>query len=81
MSYNARCWMQQAVALAVVIIFLSACAGVGFEPGGPCPPVVGYSRAEQVQVAKEVAALPEGAQVSEWLVDYAVLRDQARVCR
>jgi hypothetical protein len=42
--------------------------------------VVGYSQAEQARVAAEVAALPEGVAIAEWLADYAVLRDQARVC-
>lgn len=45
-----------------------------------CPPVVAYSPAEQARVAEEVAALPEGTLIPGWLADYAVLRDQARVC-
>jgi len=49
-------------------------------PPGVCPPVVAYSRAEQAQVAEEVAALPEGAVITEWLADYAVLREQAWAC-
>jgi hypothetical protein len=42
--------------------------------------VVEYSRAEQALVAEEVAALPGGALIVEWLADYAVLREQARAC-
>jgi len=42
--------------------------------------VVAYSQAEQMRVAEEVAALPEGALIVGWLADYAVLRDQARAC-
>ena len=42
--------------------------------------MVEYSRVEQARVAEEVAALPEGAVIAEWLADYAVLRDQARAC-
>jgi hypothetical protein len=64
------------------MIFLTGCAGAGFErAGGVCPPVVDYSRAEQAQVADELAALPEGAVIGEWLADYAVLREQARACQ
>ena len=56
--------------------------GVGFDGSyGACPPVVEYTRAEQLRMAEELAALPEGALISEWLADYAVLRDQARACR
>ena len=63
------------------MILLSGCEGVGFDARpGACPSVVGYSRAEQARVAEEVAALPIGAQIPEWLADYAVLRDQARAC-
>jgi hypothetical protein len=39
------------------------------------------SRAEQVRVAEEIAALPEGARIVSWLADYAVLRAQVRKCR
>jgi hypothetical protein len=42
--------------------------------------VVEYSRAEQARVAEEVAVLPKGAVIAEWLADYAVLRAQARAC-
>jgi len=31
-------------------------------------------------VADELAALPEGTVIAEWLADYAVLRDQAQAC-
>jgi len=43
--------------------------------------VVAYSKAEQLRLADEVAALPEGALIVGWLADYAVLRDQVRTCR
>ena len=82
MSYNARCWTQQAAALAAAMIFLNGCAGVGSDGRhSACPLVVEYSEAEQARVAAEVAALPEGAVIVSWLADYAVLRDQARACR
>ncbi|RFU12913.1 hypothetical protein DZD18_09470 [Rhodobacteraceae bacterium W635] len=42
--------------------------------------LVAYTPAEQARVADEVAALPEGAAIMEWLADYAVMREQARVC-
>jgi hypothetical protein len=62
-------------------LFLSGCAGVGFEPpASACPPLVDYSPAEQARMADEVAALPDGAMIVEWLADYAVLRDQMRAC-
>ena len=63
------------------MIFLTGCARVGSERlPSPCPPVVEYSRAEQAQLMDEITALPEGATITEWLADYAVLRDQARAC-
>ena len=81
MPSTARCWPPPAAALAAATIFLTACAGAGFEgPHGVCPTVVDYSRAEQARVASEVAALPESALITEWLADYAVLRQQVRVC-
>ena len=82
MPFNIRCWRQPHGALAAAMIFLTGCAGVSSDTvPSACPPVVEYSRAEQVRVADELAALPEGAAIAEWLADYAVLRDQARACR
>jgi len=43
--------------------------------------VVEYTAAEQATAADEVEVLPEGAVIIRMLSDYAVLRDQARVCR
>jgi len=81
MPSTARCWTPPPAALATATIFLTACAGVTSDtPPGACPPVVDYTRAEQLRVAEEVAALPEGALIVGWLADYAVLRDQARAC-
>lgn len=81
MPFIARCWTRPRAALAVVTILLGGCEGVGSDaPHGVCLPVVEYSRAEQARVADELAVLPEGAMISEWLPDYAVLRDQARAC-
>ena len=51
------------------------------EAASVCPPVVEYSWAEQVRVAEEVAALPEGAQIVDRMADYAVLRAQGRAFR
>jgi hypothetical protein len=42
--------------------------------------VVEYSPAEQTRVADEVAALPERSAVEEMLIDYSVMRDQAKAC-
>ena len=82
MSYNARCWTQQATALAAAMIFLTGCEGVGSDTQQyACPPVVDYNRAEQARITMELAAMPEGALIVDWLSDYFVLRDQARACR
>ena len=81
MPFTARCWTPPRAALAAATIFLTACAGVSSDARpSACPPVVGYSQAEQARVAEEVAALPEEALIPDWLADYAVLRDQARAC-
>jgi len=42
--------------------------------------VVEYSRALQIQAAEELALLPAGSAIAEMLSDYAVMREQARVC-
>ena len=64
------------------MLWLSACGMGGSDRGeqGACPPVVGYTAAEQARAAGELEALPEGAVVVRMLSDYAVLRDQVRAC-
>jgi hypothetical protein len=42
--------------------------------------VVDYGREFQARAAEELALLPEGSAVVAMLADYAVMRQQARVC-
>lgn len=63
------------------MLWLTGCAMGGSDARAPCPPVVEYTAANQARAADEVKALPEGAVIVQMLIDYAVLRDQARVCR
>ena len=42
--------------------------------------MIEYSRAEQMQLADERAALPERARILKWVADDAALREQARAC-
>ena len=63
------------------MLWLTGCAMGGSDTRAPCPPVVDYTAAEQARAADEVEGLPEGAVIVRMLGDYAVLRDQARVCR
>lgn len=50
------------------------------DPPALCPPVVLHTRAEQAEVAGELSILPVGSLIADWLVDYVVMRDQARAC-
>ena len=81
MKSNAKCWTPPAAAPLIAMLWLTACAMAGSESKAPCPPVVEYTTADQARAADEVDALPDGALVAQLLSDYAVLRDQARVCR
>ena len=45
-----------------------------------CPPVVEYSREFQARAAAEMTLLLEGSAIEELLSDFAVMREQARVC-
>ena len=82
MPFKDRCLRWQLAVLAIATSWLSGCATAGSEwvGQGACPPVVEYSRAEQVGVAEEVAELPEGMLIIGWLADYAVMREQVRSC-
>lgn len=46
-----------------------------------CPPVVEYPAEFQARAAAEVEALPPGVAVETMLIDYHVLRQQARACQ
>jgi hypothetical protein len=68
-------------ALLIVTHWLSACATGGSDIRVPCPPIVGYTTAEQARAADEVEELPEGAVIVRMLGDFAALGDQAGACR
>ena len=81
MKFNAECLKPRLAALAIVTSLLSACATVSSERAlGVCPPVVEYDAELQARAAVELQALPEGSMIVEMLSDYAVIREQARVC-
>jgi len=81
MKSSAECSKPRLAALMVVTSLLSACATVSSEwVVGVCPPVVEYNAGFQAKAAEEVQALPEGSAIVEMLSDYAVMREQARVC-
>ena len=46
-----------------------------------CPAVVEYSREFQARAAEELELLPYGSAVVEMMGDYAVLREQVRLCQ
>ncbi len=53
---------------AAAMILLSGRAGASSDGGaGACPPLMEYTLAEQARVAEEIATLPEGAVIAEWL--------------
>ena len=82
MMCNVGCWRLRLAALAIATSWLTGCATAGFEADGlaACPPVVEYSREFQARAAEELALLPDGSALVEMMGDYAVMREQVRVC-
>lgn len=82
MKLNAECWRRRLAVLVIATSWLTGCATASFDHNGmaACPPVVTYSGEFQARVAQELALLPDGSAVVEMMSDYAVMRDQARVC-
>nr|WP_281982683.1 hypothetical protein [Thalassorhabdomicrobium marinisediminis] len=82
MSFREGCWRRRLAVLVIATSLLTGCATAGFKAGGlaACPPVVEHSREFQVRAAEELEMLPDGSAVVEMMADYAVMRDQARVC-
>ena len=83
MTSNARCSMRRLAVLVIAAISLTGCATVASDPrvATVCPPVVEYSRDFQARAADELDLLPEGSAIAEMLSDYAVMREQARLCQ
>lgn len=73
----------QIAILVIAMSWLSGCARAGFEQGdvAACPPVVDCSREYQARAAEELTMLQGGSAIVEMMGDFAVMRDQARVCR
>ena len=82
MTHREGCSRRRRVALTLATIWLSGCAMGASDVGHleQCPPVVEYSSKFQARAAEELTLLPEGSAVAEMLSDYAVMREQARVC-
>ncbi|MFN3314574.1 MAG: hypothetical protein ACK46Q_14060 [Hyphomonas sp.] len=82
MLSTARCSKPPPAALMIAMLWLTGCATGGSEPrmATVCPPVVEYSREFQARAADELDLLPEGSAIAEMLSDYAVIRDQVRMC-
>jgi hypothetical protein len=83
MKFSEGCWRRLLAVLVIATSLLTGCATEGFEAGGvaACPPVVEYSREFQARAAEELANLPDGSAIAGMLNDYAVMREQARLCR
>lgn len=82
MTSNVGCWKRRLAVLAITTSLLNGCGTVRSEDGrlATCPPVVEYSREFQARAAEELARLPHGSAIAEMLSDYAVIRDQVRMC-
>ena len=82
MKFSEGCWKRRLAVLAIATSCLTGCATAGFEARGAaeCPPVVEYSRELQARAVEELAHLPEESAIAGMLADYAVMREQARVC-
>jgi hypothetical protein len=65
----------------IATLSLTACATAPSRPSVVCPPVTAYDRAFQARLAAEIEGLPPGAALERAKLDYARLRDQARVCQ
>ena len=81
MKFSAACSKLPPIALVIAMISLGACAMGGSEGAGSfCPPTAQYPASVGARAADELEALPPGSAVEAMLVDYSVLRAQARAC-
>ena len=79
---NDGCSRRRRVALVLAMIWLGGCA-TGISDANrqwACRPAVEYIREVQARAAEELSLLPEDPAIEVMLADYAVMREQARVC-
>jgi len=83
MMSSAGCSKPLLIALAIAASSLNACATGGSERPSVtvCPPVVEYDQGFLERAAEEVEMLPRASAIEQMLQDYAVAREQGRVCR
>ena len=63
--------------LTILLLSTSSCAA-GISDS--CPPVVPYDPATQAKAADELKALPVGSVLGRMMVDYGIMRAEARAC-
>ena len=82
MKSNVGCWKRRLVVPVIATSWLTGCATAVFDHEGAraCPPVVEYRREFQARAAEELALLPDGSAIVAMMGDYAVIREQVRVC-
>lgn len=74
------CWKRLLI-VPIATLSLTGCLTAGSSRAVVvCPPVVEYAPALQARAAEELASLPAHSAIAVLLSDYAVMRDQARVC-
>lgn len=61
-------------------LFVTACADAP-QAVSVCPPVKAYTPAQEAQVAREIAAMPDSAETPQWITDYLSERAELRACR
>jgi hypothetical protein len=82
MTFSGKCWRRRLVVLAIEASLPSGCGTAGSDHAvAVCPPVVRYGAEIEARAVAEVQALSKGSAVETLLIDYSVMRDQARACR
>lgn len=66
----------------IALLTLTACATPEPVPvlHNVCLPMVEYSATEQAQAAKELSAMPPGAELPKMMTDYGKMRAANRAC-
>lgn len=72
--------MRASVFIVLASTLLAGCGLLALNVTS-CPSVPKYAKSFQAQMATEIEKLPHGSAVEEALKDYAVLREQLRMCR
>lgn len=76
--------MNRSKPLWIALLLMASMSGCVMESSKVllgCPPIVEYTKEDQMQLSRELSVIPKDAMIWRFMQDYATERDMLRACR